>query len=405
MNTNVVNGKVTLYQLSSTGKVKVWTMEVIQNGIISTMLTTSGQEGGKMTPTETHISVGKGKNSTYEQACSNAQSKINAQIKKGYVADKTQIKTSAERGGDVKAPMKGLRYHPTGKQSGSKTLDGFGLRGKLIGVQRKLDGFRYRIVINKTSCTFHSSSGDVVPTFPQVEAQLRKVFDKNIGYWESKYGVTEYTLDGEMYNHILVQKLGFEAIQKACGSRSIPFEPYTQQLRDQLQFHIFDVVLDAPYTTREKIVAYFPDEKTVCTVETFKIIATEKTIEDLFEQFLKEGYEGAMLRKLDEPYEHKKGNQLLKYKPLMDEEFKIVGFEKSITGNTLGALVCELSDGRKFNCDCKDALGGDVKKQEIWNNQSKWLGKYVTVDFLNYTAAGFPRHPKAKAERKGPSQD
>jgi len=399
--------KVTLYQLSSTGKTKVWTIEVNQSGTNGVILSTSGELGGKMTPTETTIEVGKGKNSAFEQAVSEATSKLNKQIKKGYVEDITQIKASTERGGDMKAPMKGERYHPTGKQTGSKTLDKLGIRGKVIGLQKKLDGFRYRIRINKTSCKFYSSSGDLVPAFPQVEKQLRKAFDKNIAYWEKNYGVTEYILDGEMYNHELVQKKGFEAIQKACGTRTIDGSTpaYTIELRDQLEFHLFDVVLDAPYTTRKKILPSFIDGKSVVEVETIEVIADEKIIDQYFEQFLAEGYEGLMLRVLDQPYEHKKGRQLLKYKPLMDAEFKIVGFKKSITGDTLGALLVEDENGNQFKSDLKGALGTDAAKQEIWDNQTNYLGQYVTIDFLNYTAAGIPRHPKARNFRKGPSQD
>ncbi len=403
--------KVTLYQLSSTGKTKVWTIEVYPTGMMfshATILTTSGELGGKMTPTETVIRIGKGKNTPFEQAVSEATSKLNKQIKKGYVEDINQIKASTERASGVKAPMKGERYHPTGAQTGSKTLDQLGLRGKMIGQQRKLDGFRYRIVINKSTCKFHSSSGDLVPAFPQVEKQLRKAFDKNIAYWEKNYGVTEYTLDGEMYNHELVQKKGFEAIQKACGTRIIDANTpaYTMGLRDQLEFHLFDVVLNAPYTTREKILPSFIDGKSVVEVETIKFIADEKIIDDYNEQFLAEGYEGTMLRVLDQPYEHKKGRQLLKYKPLLDAEFLIVGKTKSVTGDTLGALILQDESGNQFNSDLKGAMGTDAAKQEIWDNFEKnYKGKYVTVDFLNYTAAGIPRHPKARNLRKGPSQD
>lgn len=397
--------KVTLYQNNSSGGVKVWTIEVFNKLSHSLILSTAGQLNGKMTPTETVISLGKGKKTHFEQAVADATSVMNSKIKKGYVTDITQIKASDARGGDVKAPMKGQKYHPTGAQSGSLTLSQLGWINKTIGIQRKLDGFRYRIVINKTSCVFHSASGDVVPSFPQVEAQLRKAFDKNIAYWERKYGVTEYTLDGEMYNHQLVQSLGFECIQTACGSRNTPFKPEVQALRDQLQFHLFDVVSDAPYTTREKILAYFTDNKSVMAVETIYVFANEPVIESHFEQFLSEGYEGLMMRVPEAGYEHKKGKVLIKYKPVMDEEFMIVDFVKSITGETLGALVCELTDGRRFNSDCKGVFGTDVKKQEIWNNKADYVRKYVTIDFLNYTKAGFPRHPKAKCLRKGPSID
>ncbi len=50
-------------------------------------------------------------------------------------------------------------------------------------------------------------------------------------------------------------------------------------------------------------------------------------------------------------------------------------------------------------------------KKEIWDKQDEYLGKWLTIEFLDYTdqteenPLGSPRHPRAKAFRKGISID
>lgn len=96
---------------------------------------------------------------------------------------------------------------------------------------------------------------------------------------------------------------------------------------------------------------------------------------------------------------------LFKYKPLLDDEFKVTGFLKSITGDTLGSFECITEAGVVFSANPKDDFGTDAKKKQIWDNQKDYLGKFITVEFLEYTADGKPRHPRAKGFRKGKSQD
>lgn len=196
---------------------------------------------------------------------------------------------------------------------------------------------------------------------------------------------------------------GFQATASACGSVK-NITPEKQALRDQMHFYLFDVCLDVPYTTRVKVLPYFYSD-VVKEVETIYMDANDDEIVKLFNLFLSEGYEGLMIRQLDIPYEFKKGKQLLKYKPLLDDEFQIVGFLKSVSGETLGSLQCVMEDGRTFHANLKGALGTDDMKKKIWDNQSDYLGKWVTVEFLEYTEDGKPRLPRAKAFRKGKSID
>lgn len=402
--------KQTFYQLDSKNNIREWNIEVVpsNNGTYDIVIN-AGIKGGSMIPTITNISAGKGKKTIQEQAVFDAQSEINKKIKKGYVTDLSVIKPKTDTA-TIKAPMKGYPYNPKGEKNGL-TLDKLGIRGALIGIQRKYDGWRYRIKLTLNSAEFFTSSGDATLEFPQISASLLASFQKIYKYVNEKYGVTEYYLDGEIYSHAL----GFQATASACAAgkkktNQSELDADQRALRDQMHFHIFDVCMDAPYTTREKVIKYFYSS-VVKEVETIKIIAEESAIEKLFEQFLAEGYEGLMIRTLDQPYEYKRTKQLTKYKPLMDEEFQVVDFFKSITGETLGALWCEMPDGRRFKVNLKDDLGSDKMKQHIWDNKVDYLGKWVTVEFLGYTEAtdgyktGVPRHGRAKSFRAGKSKD
>ena len=404
----------TFYQLDSKGKVRVWSIRVDKvSDDLSNIVIFGGLETGKKIETVTPISEGKNigkvnETTVYEQACKDAQTEIDKKVKQGYVADRSQMKQKGDTA-TIKAPMKGFAYHPTGKNK-SLTLDDLGIRNELVILDSKLDGWRYRIHITKDSCTFYTSSGDVTLGFPQIEKRLREVFDKNINYWENKYGVTEYYLDGEIYRHMYDKDGnpdpmgGYNNVASACAS-IVNITPEKQALRDAMQFYLFDVCIDAPYTTREKVINYFYDDVNVVRPLRFKVNATEKVIEEKFSEFLSAGYEGLMIRTLHTPYEFKRSKQLTKYKPLIDDEFEIIGFKKSIAGETLGSIQFKMNDGSTFWANPKASLGSDKVKKQIWDNQKDYLGKWATVEFLEYTPDGLPRHPRVKALRKGKSQD
>lgn len=401
--------KQTYYQIDSKGKTREWSIEVShRTDRESWIIINAGIQGGKMIETITKINsgknVGKANETTIaQQAELDAQTEINNKVKKGYVTDLANVKTKGQTA-TINAPMKGYAYHPTGRNK-ELTIDKLGIRNKLVGIQRKLDGWRYRILVDLDGCTFYTSSGDITLEFPQIAESTLKSFKKIYEYVNKKYGITQYYLDGEVYNH----DLGFQATASACGAgknkeEQSELSKEQKELRDKMHFYLFDVCLDVPYTTREKVLNYFYSD-IVKKVDTAYINANEAEIDKMFEQYLSEGYEGLMIRQLDMPYEFKRTKQLTKYKPLIDDEFEVVDFLKSISGDTLGALVCVMPDGRRFNTNLKDNIGTDKFRKEIWDNRQDYVGKWVTVEFLEYTDAGIPRLPRAKAFRSGKSND
>ena len=91
-----------------------------------------------------------------------------------------------------------------------------------------------------------------------------------------------------------------------------------------------------------------------------------------------------MLKYPDAPYECKRGQNWLKFKPKITVDLEIVGFEAGDAGkkneHRLGRLLCSgIDDGKQIDV----AVGGgfsEEQRQEIWNNQDQLLGQIVEVE-------------------------
>lgn len=392
--------KVTLYQQSTSGNTKVWTIEVFAHYAHSEIESTRGILGGKMAPTNEMIKAGKGSKTHYEQACSDAQSKINSKLKKGYVEDITKIQSSSVLGsGYVPAPMLAEKYDPTKKQSKSRNLKDLGLEGKQVVVQRKKDGNRCLMHVDLNGVTMHSRKGDTTPSLTHITNSIHESFKKIYDYVNGKYGVTEYWLDGELYT----KAFSFNKLNGLARKQTKSVEDEKDALK--IRYHLYDVIIDAGYETRSKILKNFKSE-TVWVEHSDFIEATEKNIQEKLEQYLSEGEEGLMIRVLGVGYENKRTWQLCKVKNFEDKEFKVVGFEEDSRGGMAASIIVEHDvpgavdrDGnaiKTFNAGC---TGSHEEWAEMWNNQSKYIGKWVTVEFFGRSEYTIPRFPKAKGFR------
>ena len=149
-----------------------------------------------------------------------------------------------------------------------------------------------------------------------------------------------------------------------------------------------------------------------------KIVSNQEQIDQLMINNLNAGYEGLMLRDPNGIYKFGrssvKENILLKVKEFMDDEAEIISFrEKMINTNeglkdnfgrtkrsscqdglkpsgTLGGFILRNSEGLEFSCGSglNDAL-----RDEIWKNQSKYLGKLVKYKYMSKGIKELPRHP------------
>jgi ATP-dependent DNA ligase len=379
----------TLYQKDSLDRVRSWEIAVINNGENTETIITTGLVDGAKVSNYTTITngknIGKSNETThYEQALLEANSKIELQLKRGYVKDLANIKDKDVLGSGIPAPMLANKHHPTGAQKSSKTLAQLRIIGKQICVQPKLDGNRCLIKVEDGIGTMYSRSGDIMPV------QLGHILDDVSGICD-KYNIGEsFILDGELYsNKISFNKLNGLIKRETASSSDV------EERRD-IKYHLYDVMLNAGYEKRYEFINKF-NSTNIFVIPNYFITATDENIKNYLEQFLSEGHEGLMIRQLGIPYEHKRTWQLCKVKVFEDKEFKLVGFEEDKRGGFVGAFVMENNSGVTFNAGASGQSEED--RTYMWNNKYEFLGKMATVCFFGKSEYGIPRFPKFKGLR------
>lgn len=145
---------------------------------------------------------------------------------------------------------------------------------------------------------------------------------------------------------------------------------------------------------------------------------TEIELDAMEDHYVREGYEGVMIRAIDGPYKYGRSTLaegwLLKLKRFFDTEATIVGFVEKMTNNnettrdergyakkssakagkvgagTLGALVAHTASGIEFEIGTgfDDALRAD-----IWARRGTLLGASVTYKYQGFGSKGKPRFP------------
>ena len=378
----------TLYQIDSKGRVKIWRiwLEVLASHV--EIHIESGKLHGKLAETVTKVTegknIGRANATTAEtQAMSEINSKIESKLKQGYVEDISLAKPQAELGTGIKQPMLANKYDPTKKQSGSKNLIDFKLKDKTVYTQPKLDGLRGIFHVTKTSVTLYSRKGEKLPTLEHIEGSLFNSFQKHFSETE------ELWLDGELYTNVF----SFNKLSGLIKKEKKTAEDF--ELILSIKYHLYDVQTTDCYKKRQEIIEKF-ESPAVEIVPTTELVATEDTLRKQLETYLSQGYEGLMIRTANDPYIFKRSNALIKYKVFEDDEFECVGFEESKRGGMVGAIICKTKEGKEFNAGLTFS---HQEAREMWNNQSKYIGKQVTVRYFGVSEYNIPRFPKAKVFR------
>lgn len=251
--------------------------------------------------------------------------------------------------------------------------------GNKFLIQPKLDGDRCRAVFDECgSVTLLSSEENIINSVPHIVYQLEELNYKNL------------ELDGELYAH----GVSHQVIHGTVG-RTVNLHPEFEQV----EYHIFDFVSSEPQYKRSIALQKLITPETGSNI---KLVETQygETISDVMhglEYYIEKGYEGVVLRSLDNSYVRKRTTQMMKFKPRKDDLYTIVGFEEeiSINGepkNSLGALVLTSGINEVFKVGSGSFLTRG-KRIELWKIKETLVGKVAHVKYQHLTERHVPRFP------------
>jgi len=259
-----------------------------------------------------------------------------------------------------------------------------------VFIQPKLDGVR--CIFTKDGA--YSRTGKQFHNLRHIEVKLKKFFNKN----------PDVQLDGELYNHDL--RDDFEQIISLVRKQKPTYEDRVRAA-DMIQYHVYDYIIPfIGYEARLKWLMSNEDLwhhrtkwRIVIPVETHRVYKYEEAANMHYDGFLKQGYEGSILR-LNGAYEQKRSYNLQKFKDFSDDEATIVGYEagKGKRTGTLGKFFMMDDNGVEFGCP--PGKGFNYKDlANILNNVHDYIGKRATFTYFERTKAGNYRHPQFKCIR------
>ena len=120
------------------------------------------------------------------------------------------------------------------------------------------------------------------------------------------------------------------------------------------------------------------------------------------ENYLKDGFEGAMLKDISAPYKWGRGDNLLKVKKFYDADLQIVDFYegKGKHKGQLGGIIVEgTALGKKVRSECGSGFD-DPTRELVWQHRKDWLGAIAQVQFQEVTPKGSLRFPVFIMRRK-----
>lgn len=197
-------------------------------------------------------------------------------------------------------------------------------------------------------------------------------------------------LDGELMlpNNVLLQE-SMKAIKK-----------YRPELSPELVYWVYDIVNEKlTFGERNTLIEemFCGDDVWDTPPVNFRRVPTylchnEAEVLKYHKQFVKDGFEGTMIRDRLSTYEiGKRSYSLLKLKDFVDAEYRIINVVDG-DGSDVGLAIFELEtpSGAIFNCRPE---GTQENRAELFKNRKELIGKYLTVRYQELSKDGIPIFP------------
>lgn len=248
-------------------------------------------------------------------------------------------------------------------------------------VEPKLDGLRM-VVLDGVAYT---RNGRTIDSVGHILKELEPFKD-------------EYVFDGEVMGETEFNEDSGKIRKKGMGPNL------------SLKYNIFDVIhrdewvqrKTGPTLDRKQLLLRLFNPEEIMEAASFKYIKKvpfktmppNPTSEKLFElrdKFIKDGYEGVMLKDLSAPYVFKRSDSVLKLKDFLDADGRIVDtFEgKGKHKGRLGGVIAEF-DGVQTRVGSGFT---DLQRDTYWTGRKSLVGRMIEVKYQNKTPDGSLRFP------------
>lgn len=387
--------KQILQKLDSKNKARIWiaSTDFKETEVGITINISHGLQGGKQVTKQRFITAGKniGKSNETtikEQAQLELNSLYQSQIDKGYVFDLEDFV---------------VRHRPilafTFEEKKHKVK-----WGNPHYASQKLNGVRCFTKVKNKQIVFESRTEKEFKYFHHFQEEIEFLRD-NLGIGNIFY------IDAEFYH----PTMPFEIICKLVNTQeyiSYVDEHGKEWSTEDLELHVYDIVIPSmmDLTYSERFLPFkslFDNLKTLKFVEQY-LVTTEDEFIQLGKSWILLGFEGGMLR-ADVAYEFNiRSINLLKFKIMVSEEFKILDIyvAENDDNKVMFLLRNHHNSDEKYNTFKSGIEGSKDLTKGIYTDRKSYIDKsWLTVEFQTLSSYNVPLFPVGIAIREGEDID
>jgi DNA ligase-1 len=244
------------------------------------------------------------------------------------------------------------------------------IQGKCL-VEYKYDGVRVIAITKNNSTTLYSRNGKILSNFPHIESALNKSEFNNLVF------------DGEVVSD------DFQSLMKQVHRKTnAKTDDAYLALFDILPLHEFNKGKSSLNSLERKDMlddvsknfdsCIKPVEYEILNFDTED---GQKTFSDMNKKALDEGYEGLMIKPVNDIYESKRSHAWLKIKPFIEVTLKVTQVQEG-TGKhegKLGAFSVEgEDDGKFFSLSVGSGLTDD-DREKFWKAKDSLIGQLIEI--------------------------
>jgi DNA ligase-1 len=340
-----------LYKKDTKNKIRIWKIET-DGAYINQW---SGLLDGKLIFNQ---KIAKGKNigksnetTPEEQAIKEIKSEIESKLTEGYFRTLEEAQNE-----EVVLPMLAKSY-----EDEKHKIDWTNCY-----IQPKLDGMR---------CLAHISAGGHV----QLISRDGKIIENMAHIVDDLVNIKEnIILDGELYCHGSTFQENMKLIKK-----------YRPGETENIKYHIYDVVSDNNFITRNNMVNSIRKSEHIEIVSTVPCYS-EDHLKAAHMIIISKGYEGTMIRWGNKPYKvNGRSENLLKYKDFKDLDALIINIEPGDQRPEWGVPVLQWNN-KTFRSGVRMSHEDRVN---LLINKDDFIGKIANIRYFELTDEGIPRFP------------
>jgi DNA ligase-1 len=248
-----------------------------------------------------------------------------------------------------------------------------------IAIEPKLDGIRCFSIVEGEEVNMFARSGKLITNFESTLApELKKLGD----------GCYDGELMGEDFISLMRQAYRKDDVDTSETYLALfDYLPLTEwksreskvtcknryeELLDRLAFKEVNLDLLRP-------------------VERYEADRNYESIKAIHDEFVEEGYEGAMIKDLNAPYKFGRSWEVMKFKAFHDVDLPIQGFEEG-TGKHRGKMGAITVNHKGVKVKVGSGFSDELREQ-IWKDQASFISRVVEIRYQEVTPDGSLRFP------------